>query len=71
MIQFSLLKTPPGQLVRMLLITQVTRYLEFKSVDGSFVYQQGKIHKVPSTEGEALRSSKSFGRSCRVTQNKN
>lgn len=51
---------PPGQLVRMLLITEVTRYLEFKSVEGSFVYQQGKIHKVPSTETEALKSGESF-----------
>ncbi|XP_075867473.1 rab GDP dissociation inhibitor beta-like [Nelusetta ayraudi] len=45
-----------GQLVRMLLITEVTRYVEFKVVEGSFVYQQGKIHKVPSTEAEALKS---------------
>uniref|UniRef100_UPI0037E75088 rab GDP dissociation inhibitor beta n=1 Tax=Semicossyphus pulcher TaxID=241346 RepID=UPI0037E75088 len=45
-----------GQLVSMLLITQVTRYLDFKVVEGSFVYKSGKIHKVPSTEGEALAS---------------
>lgn len=45
-----------GQLVRMLLITQVTRYLDFKVVEGSFVYKGGKIHKVPSTETEALAS---------------
>lgn len=44
----------------MLLITEVTRYLEFKSVEGSFVYQQGKIHKVPSTEAEALKSGESL-----------
>lgn len=47
-----------GQLVRMLLITQVTRYLDFKVVEGSFVYKGGKIYKVPSTETEALASSK-------------
>lgn len=46
-----------GQLVRMLLITQVTRYLDFKVVEGSYVYKGGKIHKVPSTETEALASS--------------
>lgn len=40
----------------MLLITQVTRYLDFKVVEGSFVYKGGKIHKVPSTETEALAS---------------
>lgn len=48
-----------GQLVRMLLITKVTRYLDFKVIDGSFVYKQSKIYKVPSTETEALASGKS------------
>lgn len=47
-----------GQLVRMLLITKVTRYLDFKVIDGSFVYKQSKIYKVPSTEAEALASGK-------------
>uniref|UniRef100_A0A4W4HPY7 Rab GDP dissociation inhibitor n=1 Tax=Electrophorus electricus TaxID=8005 RepID=A0A4W4HPY7_ELEEL len=46
-----------GQLVRMLLITQVTRYLDFKVIEGSFVYKKGGIYKVPSTETEALASS--------------
>ncbi|XP_074482370.1 rab GDP dissociation inhibitor beta [Sebastes fasciatus] len=45
-----------GQLVRMLLLTKVTQYLDFKVIDGSFVYKAGKIHKVPSTEAEALSS---------------
>lgn len=59
---------PPGQLVQMLLLTKVTRYLEFKSVEGSYVYQQGKIHKVPSTEAEALKSGESLeGLTCDVT----
>lgn len=48
-----------GQLVKMLLYTEVTRYLDFKVVEGSFVYKGGKIYKVPSTETEALASSKS------------
>lgn len=41
----------------MLLYTEVTRYLDFKVVEGSFVYKGGKIYKVPSTETEALASS--------------
>lgn len=41
----------------MLLITQVTRYLDFKVIEGSFVYKKGSIYKVPSTETEALASS--------------
>lgn len=47
-----------GQLVKMLLYTEVTRYLDFKVIEGSFVYKGGKIYKVPSTEAEALASSK-------------
>lgn len=46
-----------GKLVKMLLHTDVTRYLEFKSVDGSYVLKDGKINKVPATEKEALGSS--------------
>jgi len=46
-----------GTLVQMLVKTDVTRYLEFKAVDGSFVVHGGKIYKVPSTGGEALKSS--------------
>ena len=47
-----------GQLVKLLIYSGVTRYLEFKSIEGSFVYSKdGKIHKVPSTEAEALTSS--------------
>ncbi|KAM9991550.1 hypothetical protein ACTFIZ_004942 [Dictyostelium cf. discoideum] len=46
-----------GLLVKMLLHTDVTRYLDFKVVDGSYVYSSGKINKVPSTDTEALTSS--------------
>ncbi|KAK2509657.1 hypothetical protein MC885_000555 [Smutsia gigantea] len=46
-----------GQLVKMLLYTEVTRYMDFKVTEGSFVYKGGKIYKVPSTEAEALASS--------------
>lgn len=47
-----------GQLVKLLLHTGVTRYLEFKSIEGSYVYKKGgKIHKVPANEREALGTS--------------
>ncbi|OVA10485.1 Rab GDI protein [Macleaya cordata] len=45
-----------GTLVRVLIHTDVTKYLNFKAVDGSFVYNKGKIHKVPATDVEALKS---------------
>ena len=45
--------------MKLLIHSGVTRYLEFKSVEGSYVYKKGgKIHKVPSNETEALSSSK-------------
>ncbi|GMP78912.1 hypothetical protein CsSME_00034670 [Camellia sinensis var. sinensis] len=45
-----------GTLVRVLIHTDVTKYLSFKAVDGSFVYNKGKVHKVPATDMEALKS---------------
>lgn len=36
-----------GNLVKILLHTKVTRYLEFKSIDGSYVFKDNKIQKVP------------------------
>jgi Rab GDP dissociation inhibitor len=45
-----------GNLTKMLLHTKVTKYLDFKSVGGSYVYRDGKILKVPATPEEALRS---------------
>jgi len=45
-----------GILVKILLHTDVTRYLEFKCVDGSFVFRGGKIYKVPANDGEAVKS---------------
>ncbi|XVF01503.1 hypothetical protein REPUB_Repub04eG0094300 [Reevesia pubescens] len=45
-----------GSLVRVLIHTDVTKYLNFKAVDGSFVYNKGKIYKVPATDVEALKS---------------
>ncbi|KAF3435088.1 hypothetical protein FNV43_RR22175 [Rhamnella rubrinervis] len=46
-----------GALVRVLIHTDVTKYLNFKAVDGSFVYKKGKIYKVPATDVEALKST--------------
>lgn len=47
-----------GNLVKILLHTKVTRYLDFKVVDGSYVYRGKKrsVAKVPTTGGEALAS---------------
>jgi len=45
-----------GNLVKLLLSTKVTRYLEFKQIGGSYVFQENKIHKVPATPAEALAS---------------
>jgi Rab GDP dissociation inhibitor len=45
-----------GKLVKVLLHTDVVKYLEFKAVDGSFVLNKGKIHKVPASDMEALKS---------------
>lgn len=47
-----------GQLVKLLVHTGVTRYLEFKSVEGSYVFKSGKAHKVPSNATEAMATSK-------------
>lgn len=45
-----------GLLVKVLLHTDVVKYMEFKAVDGSFVLSKGKIHKVPASDMEALKS---------------
>ena len=45
-----------GEMTTMLVHTDVTRYLEFRQIAGSFVYRDGKISKVPSTEMEAVKS---------------
>ncbi|BFZ53753.1 Rab GDP dissociation inhibitor alpha [Savitreella phatthalungensis] len=46
-----------GELTNMLVHTDVTKYLEFKQIAGSYVYRDGRIAKVPATEMEAVRSS--------------
>ncbi|CAK9292956.1 unnamed protein product [Gordionus sp. m RMFG-2023] len=45
-----------GLLVKLLIHTGVTKYLEFKSVDGNYVCKDQKVYKVPATETEALSS---------------
>lgn len=45
-----------GNMVNMLVHTSVTRYLDFKLVDGSFVFTAGRPHKVPTTPREAMTS---------------
>jgi Rab GDP dissociation inhibitor len=50
-----------GELTNILVSTDVTKYLEFKQIAGSYV-QQGRdakatVAKVPSTPKEALQSS--------------
>ena len=48
-----------GQLVKVLIHTGVANYMEFKPVDGSFVYSSkaGKVCKVPATPEDAMKSS--------------
>jgi len=45
-----------GYLVKILLHAGVTKYLEFKCVEGSYVFKGSKIEKVPATDKEALSS---------------
>ncbi|XP_058086457.1 guanosine nucleotide diphosphate dissociation inhibitor At5g09550-like [Magnolia sinica] len=45
-----------GTLVWVLIHTNVTKYLSFKVVDGGYVFNKGKVHKVPTTDMEALKS---------------
>lgn len=46
-----------GEFVNILYHTDVTRYLEFRQISGSFVFRDGYISKVPSNNQEALTSS--------------
>lgn len=46
-----------GELTNILVHTDVTKYIEFKQIGGSYVYRAGRISKVPSNEMEALKSS--------------
>ncbi|KAJ2808826.1 Rab GDP dissociation inhibitor alpha [Coemansia guatemalensis] len=44
-------------LIKVLVYTDVVRYLEFRAIATSMVYNGSKIYKVPSTPNEALTSS--------------
>ena len=44
--------------MKLLIHTGVTRYLEFKCIEGSYVFKGQKVHKVPADEREALSSCK-------------
>ena len=46
-----------GELTNILVHTNVTRYIEFKQIGGSYVYRNGRIAKVPSNQAEAISSS--------------
>ena len=45
-----------GTLVKILLHARVTAYLDFRPIDGSYVYKDGKPQKIPSTGSEILTS---------------
>jgi len=45
-----------GNLVKMLLGTKVTRYLDFKCVEGSYVFKDKQLYEVPVTPAAALKS---------------
>jgi len=47
-----------GELTKLLIHTDVTRYLEFKQIEGSYVFKKGgNVYKVPANDKEALGSS--------------
>lgn len=46
-----------GELTNILVHTNVTRYVEFKQIEGSYVFRYNKISKVPTTEYEAISSN--------------
>lgn len=46
-----------GELTKIFTQTAVLPYLEFTQISGSYVYRDGRIAKVPSTQMEAIKSS--------------
>lgn len=48
--------TSSGILIKILIKTGVTNYLEFKLIDGSYVVHNNKIHRIPSSVTEASNS---------------
>lgn len=49
-----------GKLVRVLIHTDVTKYLSFKAVDGSYVFVKGKVQFMVSV-GQKLFTEHSSG----------
>ena len=45
-----------GPLIQLLVHTDVMRYLDFKVIEGSYVYKAGRVHNLPATEEDALHS---------------
>lgn len=45
-----------GEFVKILVYTDVTRYIEFKQISGSYFCKGGKIAKVPTTQVEAFKT---------------
>ena len=43
-------------MIQLLVHTDVMRYLDFKVIEGSYVYRAGRVHTVPATEEDALHS---------------
>ncbi|CAO3587220.1 unnamed protein product [Absidia cylindrospora] len=43
-----------GEIVKLLLHTGVTRYLDFKQIAGSFLYKDKRISHMPANEAEAF-----------------
>jgi Rab GDP dissociation inhibitor len=46
-----------GLLVKMLVFTQVYKYIELAQIEGSYVYSKGSLEKVPANDAEALKSN--------------
>ena len=51
-----------GALVRVLIRTSVTKYLNFKAVDGSFVYNKGKVWFLSEFESKTVIFNEVFGK---------
>ena len=47
-----------GPMVKMLVHTEVTKYMDFKMIEDIFVYKAGKLYKVPATEADVHNSGK-------------
>ncbi|KAN0016285.1 hypothetical protein ACTFIU_006249 [Dictyostelium citrinum] len=46
-----------GALVKLLISSSASRYLEFKSLDQNYLFTNGKVHEIPSTKGSIFKDS--------------